>query len=736
MVLLLAAMPAQGQIINEPFRDGNLPAGWAQSQVLLTTAAGGYANFTTDTAFLTSPVLDLSNYTGVTLSYSVAKFGSGGDGPLTIQVSNDGGATWTAQTFNSSVPTSATYINDGPIPITVTGSAVRIRFIRTASPSQKRLRDIVLNGTLIGGNPCSITGISFFAMSACNDNGTPLSTADDFFTAEVTIDYVNRPSTGNLILSGPFLGSSISISIDSIGTQSHIFGGLIFPANGQSVSLSAVFSADGACSLTNPNAGNAPGPCSVVPDCTLPFFSEYIEGTGNNKCLEIYNPTSSPINLAAAGYRIRMYFNGNPNPTLTINLNGVIPAGGVYIVCNSGAAANFLQFANQTNAAGWYNGNDAVSLETSDGIIDVIGQIGFDPGAAWSSGGVSTLDRTLRRYNFIKKGDNNGGDPFFPGQEWVSFPVNTFNGLGYHFNDCSSLPSGWATATPGCPSGSTSFSNGTWTQNSNCFNSAAGADDLTFALRELCGDGEIVAQYQSVTPFGFAGLMMRENASASSKYVWMFMRANNNASWAIRSVTGGAPQIDQRPHLNRMWMKLTRNGTVFRGFLSTNGVNWQMVFQSSLSMDACLLVGLATHSNVDGNPVSSSFRNVSVNSMGFTLAGAVQDNAMIEGMASLEMQEDLPAQPAFGGNATGFGEQLAVWPNPASSVLEVSIPTWETDGQIHLQINDMQGRPLIYRRIDGQGNRLSLDVSALSAGVYLLSVRSGERLEITRFVKQ
>ena len=38
------------------------------------------------------------------------------------------------------------------------------------------------------------------------------------------------------------------------------------------------------------------------------FFSEYIEGSSNNKAVEIYNPTAASVNLATLGYKIEMYF--------------------------------------------------------------------------------------------------------------------------------------------------------------------------------------------------------------------------------------------------------------------------------------------------------------------------------------------------------------------------------------------------------------------------------------------
>ena len=54
------------------------------------------------------------------------------------------------------------------------------------------------------------------------------------------------------------------------------------------------------------------------------FISEVIEGSSNNKAIEIYNGTGAPIDLAAAGYSIQMVFNGSATAGLTINLTGVI----------------------------------------------------------------------------------------------------------------------------------------------------------------------------------------------------------------------------------------------------------------------------------------------------------------------------------------------------------------------------------------------------------------------------
>jgi predicted extracellular nuclease len=170
------------------------------------------------------------------------------------------------------------------------------------------------------------------------------------------------------------------------------------------------------------------------------FFSEYIEGSSNNKALEIYNGTGAAVDLAAGGYSVQMHFNGNAVPTLTINLAGMVADGDVYVVAQSTADATILAQADQTNGSGWFNGNDAVVLSKGTAILDVIGQIGFNPGTEWGTGLVSTADNTLRRKDGICAGDPDGSNVFDPSVEWAGFATNTFDGLGAHTSSCSLPP--------------------------------------------------------------------------------------------------------------------------------------------------------------------------------------------------------------------------------------------------------------------------------------------------------
>ncbi|MFM9951328.1 MAG: lamin tail domain-containing protein [Saprospiraceae bacterium] len=585
---------------------------------------------------------------------------------------------------------------------------------------------------------CSISSIVTGSLSSCNDNGTPLSTTDDYFTANVTVNYTNPPTMGTLNISGDVTGGPTSIGVGLITPTSHTFTGVQFAADGGAIAITAAFSDDAPCTLTNLNAGTAPTACSIVPNCALPFFSEYIEGSGNNKCLEIYNPTASSIDLAAGGYKIEMYFNGSAAVGLTLNLVGTIAPGDVFVICNSGGTTDFTSQADQLNGAGWFNGDDAVALSNSAGLLDVIGQIGVDPGTDWNGAGVSTVDQTLRRFSSIQKGDNNGSDAFNPATEWQSYPLNTFWGLGYHLTSCRpGLPSGWNPFNVGCPSGTVSHSGGQFTLSSNCYEDlSSGVDEHTLAFQELCGDGTITARICGITGLGFAGLNFRETASNNSKQVSLLFQNSQNAHWFTRSVTGASMQFQSKPRLNRNWLRVTRTGDVFRGYISTNGVAWQLLFQSEIDMADCMLVGLIVESNVDGAGTTANFCNVQPPNF-FSRPindGPVQTNEQLSAQDQNNGELEFPATADLFDNNNG--SELAIRPNPVVNELEVVIPANLQAGAL-LHIMDMNGRKLFTQRIGEGSNLMLLNLAELnlSAGVYMLNVQDGATVLTKRFVK-
>jgi len=105
------------------------------------------------------------------------------------------------------------------------------------------------------------------------------------------------------------------------------------------------------------------------------IISEYAEGGGNNKFVEIYNGTGSPVNLA--NYKIWLITNGGAWPEATLNLSGTLADGDTYVLANSGSIPAIIALADQTSGSAGWNGDDAVGLAKNiSGTLTLIDAVG------------------------------------------------------------------------------------------------------------------------------------------------------------------------------------------------------------------------------------------------------------------------------------------------------------------------------------------------------------------------
>jgi len=176
------------------------------------------------------------------------------------------------------------------------------------------------------------------------------------------------------------------------------------------------------------------------------FFSEYAEGSSNNKYVEIYNPSSSSVNLS--NYQIKGTNNGTAwgdNGERELALTGTLDANSVYIICTDAADQTILDKANLAlpyESPVHYNGNDAIAIFGIDSsgnfsvIMDVIGVQSSDPGpAGWNVAGVTgaTKDHTLVRKSSISKGNanwENSAGTSASDSEWEVKDIDDWTSIG------------------------------------------------------------------------------------------------------------------------------------------------------------------------------------------------------------------------------------------------------------------------------------------------------------------
>src|SRR3954464_4927731 len=182
------------------------------------------------------------------------------------------------------------------------------------------------------------------------------------------------------------------------------------------------------------------------------------------------------------------------------------------------------------------------------------------------------------------------------------------------------LPSGWSSTDIGAvgASGSTTFSNGTFSVTGGGADVWGTEDAFRFAYRSLTGDGLIVARVasiQAINSWTKAGVMIRNSTSPSSAHGFQvvasspvkgvpFQRRTTDGNISV--TTPGSQSTAPR------WVKLVRSGTLITGYESADGVNWTIVGSDTIALGSTALIGLGVTSHVAGTLATATFDNVTV----------------------------------------------------------------------------------------------------------------------------
>lgn len=148
------------------------------------------------------------------------------------------------------------------------------------------------------------------------------------------------------------------------------------------------------------------------------LISGYVEGSGINRALEIYNPTDEIVDLSE--YAIRVYVDGTETDPWTWTLSGMLGPNETYVLVHPLANSALLEKASVL-AELPFNGNDAVALThlESNTEIDVLGTIGW---------GLFYLhDRTLIREALVSMPNET-----FASVQWDVYAKDHFDPIGRH----------------------------------------------------------------------------------------------------------------------------------------------------------------------------------------------------------------------------------------------------------------------------------------------------------------
>ncbi|HLG34847.1 MAG TPA: T9SS type A sorting domain-containing protein [Bacteroidia bacterium] len=124
-----------------------------------------------------------------------------------------------------------------------------------------------LSLTVQAGGGCHVQNLTVINASTCNDNGTPGDPSDDYYTADVVIDYFDPPLTGSLRIFGtPLVAGQVSVPVSALSSSPFTFVDVVFKATGVIATFFGEFTDEvPACSqeANNPIVQSCSDPCAA-----------------------------------------------------------------------------------------------------------------------------------------------------------------------------------------------------------------------------------------------------------------------------------------------------------------------------------------------------------------------------------------------------------------------------------------------------------------------------------------
>ncbi|MDT7831619.1 endonuclease [Flavobacteriaceae bacterium S356] len=280
----------------------------------------------------------------------------------------------------------------------------------------------------------------------------------------------------NILFNGLVVGTSNTTSYDATGLSAST----AYTVTVQAYDAAGNTSSASSSLVVNTTSGGGGSATDL-------FLSEYIEGSSNNKALEVANFTGSTVDLTI--YSLKKQTNGAGSWSSGLSLTGNLANGSVFIVAHSSASSTITSVADITTAGAQitFNGNDPVGLFKNDVLIDIIGT--FDGGGTNFAQNV-----TLQRKSSVSSPNTT-----YTTSEWNTLATDTFSGLDSHTFDGSGTPD---TEAPTAPSSLSSSNVNVTTVDLSW---TASTDNIAVASYAIYSSGSLIASTSS-TSYTVTGL--------------------------------------------------------------------------------------------------------------------------------------------------------------------------------------------------------------------------------------
>ncbi|HEY0715634.1 MAG TPA: hypothetical protein VGF45_23330, partial [Polyangia bacterium] len=181
----------------------------------------------------------------------------------------------------------------------------------------------------------------------------------------------------------------------------------------------------------------------------------------------------------------------------------------------------------------------------------------------------------------------------------------------------SSVPAPWMAGDIGAVglAGSTTYANATFTMEASGADIFGTADAFRFTSQARTGDFTLTARVTSLAntnTVAKAGVMIRETLAANAKNVFVALTPSGGAKFTRRTAVGGTTAVTTvTGWTTPNWVRVQRQGNIFRGYVSANGTTWtQIGADATVTMNASVYMGLAVTSHDNAVRTTATFTNV------------------------------------------------------------------------------------------------------------------------------
>jgi hypothetical protein len=206
--------------------------------------------------------------------------------------------------------------------------------------------------------------------------------------------------------------------------------------------------------------------------------------------------------------------------------------------------------------------------------------------------------------------------------------------------------------------------------------------------------------------------------------------AQNKTDMAITSVTphNGSIVTPNDPFQPEFWIKnngpasiTTLDTLTFQLVLNGSPITLNIQGQNVNKFRVTFQTAVNAGDSIDFKfPYTITFNTTPANNSTFCFATDLLNNGSIDTATANNMSCSTINYPSAINEANG-GKQISVYPNPASGKISFDL---SANGESALQVFDLNGNLVMNANISKQSN--SIDVSNLSQGLYLFTVKSSE----------